>query len=197
MGEIAVTVVTRDADLDALHPDDYREIYDEIRGYRVEEDKYAVSLDAFVGLVHSQFSKAAWSKYHRGELELNRTMRNELRRAVGMPDLTPSVAEVTAEVDPNALVVRVGEGVIDRLVMVAGHEPMTVAVNGSVRAWVMDAHEDAPIVDVTAVTAPRRRRASVSLRPDVFERYNSLRVAHGLTWEELLELAWQRLEPTV
>ena len=39
MGEIAVTVVTRDADLDALHPDDYREIYDEIRGYRVEEDK--------------------------------------------------------------------------------------------------------------------------------------------------------------
>lgn len=195
MGEIAVTVVTRDADLDALHPDDYREIYDEIRGYRVEEDKYSVSLDAFVDLVHSQFSKAAWSKYHRGELELNRTMRNELRRAVGMPDLAPSVAEVTAEVDPNALVVRVGEGTIDRLVMVAGHEPMTVAVNGSVRAWVMDAHDDSPVVDVTAVARPRRKRAGVSLRPDAFERYNALRVAHGLTWEELLELAWQRLEP--
>jgi hypothetical protein len=58
--------------------------------------KRVMSLDAFVTAVRSTFSKAQWSKYHNGQAPLNRTMRNELRTAVGLPLLPPTLAEVNA-----------------------------------------------------------------------------------------------------
>ena len=57
-----VTLVTRDATLDDLSTQDYRDIYDELREKDDRNGSYAVSLDKFVTLVSSQYSKAQWSK---------------------------------------------------------------------------------------------------------------------------------------
>jgi hypothetical protein len=185
-----VTTLTKDAERDQLADDDYREIYDEVRGFVAEEQRYQVSLDAFVGLIHSEFSKAAWSKYHRGELDLNRRMRNELRAAVGMAPLPPTVGEAVAGVDPNAEVVQVGEEMVSRLILVATEQPFKLNVNGRV---FMVEHEDKAARD-GAVTEVTRKRAGISLSPSAFERFNSRRQANGLSWEQLLDMAVAQLE---
>ena len=58
-------------------------------------------------------------------------MRNELRRAVGLAALPPTVAEATATASPSAAVWQVGDGVPDTVIMVSG-EPCTISVNGAV-----------------------------------------------------------------
>lgn len=193
-GELVVTVVTELAGQDSLSDADYREIYAEVRGFDEASGKYAVSLDEFVGLIGSVYSKAAWSKYHRGEMELNRTMRSELRRAVGLPVLPPTVGEAVAGVDEDALVVRVGEGTPDRVVMVAGHEPVLVAVNGTVSAWRGDSwrqgdEETDGSVRAGGVTAVTRSRRGVFVAVSVFDRVNALRRSQGLSWAQVLEAA--------
>ena len=59
--------------------------------------RYGASLDEFATLVASQFSKAAWSKYHRGELELNWTMQRAAAGG-GMPVLPLTVVDAVAGV---------------------------------------------------------------------------------------------------
>ncbi len=186
---LSVRVLTRDASVDALSDTDYREIYDEVRGFDAVTGRYAVSLDEFVGLVGSQFSKAAWSKYHRGELELNRTMRSELRAAVGMPVLPPTVVEAVQGVDPDAEVVQVGDDLVRRVVLVGTGERVTLVCNGTVevaRGEGRGAEDAAPGSRVTAVT---RDRKGVFVPAPVFERVNALRRASGLSWVEVLEAA--------
>lgn len=121
---MTVTLVTRDATLDDLSVADYRDIYDELR-----QDK---SLGAVVALLNSEFSRAMWHQYEHGERALNRTMRNELRRAMGRPLLPPTVAEATAQASPDAAVWQVGEGVPEHVIMVSA-TPVTLHVNGSVQ----------------------------------------------------------------
>ena len=120
---MSVTLVTRDATLDDLSVADYRDIYDELR-----QDK---SLGAVVALLQSEYSRAMWHQYEHGERALNRTMRNELRRAMGRPLLPPTVAEATAQASPDAAVWQVGEGVPEHVIMVS-NAPVTLHVNGSV-----------------------------------------------------------------
>ena len=124
-----VTLVTRDASLDNLSVADYRDIYDELRARDAATGAYGVSLDKFVTLVTSAYSKAQWSKYHNGETALTRTMRNELRRAVGLPLLPPTVAEAAAAASPDAAVWQVGTGPAEHVIMVASPEPLTLHVN--------------------------------------------------------------------
>lgn len=200
MGEaMAVTVITRDGALDALHPDDYREIYDEIRQYDAATNRYGVSLDKFVALVESSYSKTAWWKWHQGELELTRTMRNELRRGVGMPAMNLTIAEAVAGVDENAEVVQVGGETPNRVVLVGTHEAITLHLNGTIEAVTgrngaeqsLTPHAAGKAV-VTKVTN-RAERRSVSLPVTAFERTNEVRLAAGLSWEEFLGLACERL----
>jgi len=72
-----------------------------------------MSLDKLVALIGSEYSKAQWSKYERGHAPLTVTMRNELRRAVGMNQLPPSVPTALADVDPNGIVYKAGKNAPD------------------------------------------------------------------------------------
>lgn len=187
---LPVTVVTADASQDRLGEQDYREIYDEVRGFDEATGKYGVSLDAFVELAHSEYSKAAWSKYHRGELELNRTMRNELRGAVGMTLLPPTIAEATASVDADATVVQVGGDTVRRVVMLGMDEPVTVHWNGTVSAWVGTAgNTESGNASDSRVTGVTRDRKAVFVPARLFDRVNALRKESGLSWGEVLEAA--------
>ena len=187
---LSVRVLTRDASVDALGDTDYREIYDEVRGFDAVSGRYAVSLDEFVGMVGSQFSKAAWSKYHRGELELNRTMRSELRAAVGMAVLPPTVVEAVQGVDPDAEVVQVGDDLVRRVVLVGTGERVTLVCNGSVTAETGSRGEgEMAATPGSRVTGVTRDRKGVFVPAPVFERVNALRRASGLSWVEVLEAA--------
>ena len=69
-------IVTENASHDDLSEQEYREIFDELREQ--------LSLTQFVGYIRCEYSRALWSKYERCLCDLNRTQRNELRRAGGL-----------------------------------------------------------------------------------------------------------------
>src|SRR3990167_8538710 len=99
---IPIRTITINASRDDLTEQDYRDIFEEFR------EKY--SLRAFVELAKSGYSIAYWSKYERGEFELTRQAKNEMRRAVGLPALPLTVAESVADVDAGAGVIEIGAG---------------------------------------------------------------------------------------
>lgn len=187
MSEIPVTTVTRNASVDDLTDADYRDIYDEVRQLDPDTGNYAISLDKFVSLAHSIYSKALWSKYHNGGIELNRTMRSELRSAVGLDPLPATIAEATtAHLDPNAEVVAVGEGTGNRCIIIAEPQPLLISVNGVITAQ----HAPTPHSDrVTTVTRQRRDYWRPCLSPDLRERVES----SGKSIDELLTIALEAL----
>lgn len=143
-----VTVVTVDAERDDLTEQDYREIYNELRGQDpARAGAYAVSLDRFVQAIGSHYTKGLWSKWQRwwvqekGANPLNREMRSELRQAVGLPPLAATVVQAVAGVDPNAQVVQVGDRVPDQVVLVGVDGPIRLHINGTVRVEEQDPGE--------------------------------------------------------
>lgn len=185
-GGVAVTAVTltERADADELSDQDYWEVYHfELRGWDEGAQKYRVSLDAFVDLVHSTYSKALWSKYHNGVAPLNRTMRNELRLAVGMAALPLTVAEAVASVDGNARVVRVGTEKPDQVLLIGDPGPLTITVNGAVTARRSSA--------VTPVTGRLRRKY---VRPVANGTQKARRDALGVSWGEIFDAGLDALE---
>lgn len=172
-----VTEVTRDAQTDSLSSEDYREIFEELRRGR--------SLRQFVELIGSVYSIAYWSKVDRNDAALTRPACNELRRAVGIPDLPVTVEDALAVVDPNAVVYQVGDDRPDRVILVGCNHPLRMSLNGTLTASA-DGH-------VTAVTR-RPRRVSVSIQPTLHERLNALRAARGWSWAELFEAIAETLE---
>jgi len=94
---------------DPLSESDYRDIFAELR--------QQISLDKLVALVGSEYSKAQWSKYERGQAPLTVAMRNELRAAVGMNQLPPSVQSALSDIDPNGTVYKAGKTAPDAAFM--------------------------------------------------------------------------------
>ena len=187
-----VTMVTRDATLDDLSLTDYRDIYDELRGRDPVTGAYAVSLDKFVTLVTSAYSKAQWSKYHNGETTLTRAMRNELRRTVGLAPLPPTVAEATAAASPDAAVWQVGDGPAEHVIMVTTPEPIALHVNGavSVVSTETESQQNARVTGVTRTPAQRRHYA----RPTATEAQNNRRLALCVQWREIIDAGLAALE---
>lgn len=171
---IPVTVVTRNANTDDITDDDYRDIYDELRQQH--------PLRQFAQLTQTGYSIAWWSKFERREVELTRTARNELRRAVGLPALPLTIGEAAALADPNATVYRVGDGVPDVVILAAHQAPLVMSLNGTLNA-VEDTPPNPRVTEVTRAT----QRKSVHVGVALWQRLNSARQAAGLTWDEYLE----------
>jgi len=179
-------LLTREAGRDDLSERDYREIYEELRDFDAATGRYGLPLDRFVALVGSAFSKGSWSKYHRGEMVLNRTMRGELRRAVGMSELPMTVGEAVGGADVNAEVWRIGEGEVGRVLLVGAPGPLRVMLNG--RVSVEEVGELPGVGEGEAVTGVtrRRKRCAVSLPEGLFGELNAARLAAGVGWSEFL-----------
>jgi len=195
-----VTMVTRDATLDDLSLTDYRDIYDELRGRDPITGAYAVSLDKFVTLVTSAYSKAQWSKYHNGEATLTRTMRNELRRTVGLVPLPPTVAEATAAASPDAAVWQVGQGPAEHVIMVTTPEPITLHVNGAVS--VVGADATMPTLSPVTPVTQARQRARKAPRPFVSKRQEArlkvlAQAGFCFSWSEVINSGLAALEREV
>lgn len=183
-----VTLLTRAAaSAETLTDADYREIYDELRS--------KCALRQFAAAIGSAVSFGWWSNYERdASAVLSRARRNELRRAVGLPELPVTVAQAVAGVDPDATVYQVGAAAAARVVLVGADAPpaLTLRLNGAL-AVADDVPQNA---DVMAVTCPRRRapRGTILVSIALRQRLNAARVAAGQTWEEYLTARMKRQE---
>jgi len=181
---IPVQRLTIHASQDNLTDEDYLDIYNEVRKQDpTDKDSYAVSLAQFITASGSQYSKAAWSKYHRGELDLNRTMRSELRRAVGLDPLPPTLHEIMDDVHPDAEVVRMGNEPVNRVILTGVTGRLSLSLNGSVTLADASAQET-PITSVISTQGARRdKRHRLTVTS---ENYEWLQGA-GVTVNEAIE----------
>lgn len=178
-----MTTLTTAATYDDLTDSDYRDIYDEIRAGH--------ALRGFIEVAGSTLSASWWSQWEKGGKNLTRRARNDLRRAVGLPLLPPTVEEaVAAHVHPDATVARVGDDPqARRVLLLATGDDVTVTWNGS-------GPQMAASADVTGVarTQPentvrrsrRTKRAALSVSVELHEQLNAARQRAGLSWPAFL-----------
>jgi hypothetical protein len=171
-----VTRVTHKATHDELSAADYRDIFTEVRE--------KMSLDKFVALSGSQYSKAQWNKYeHAPDMALTRAMCNDLRRAVNMDELPLTVADAVSVASPDASVWRVGDGVPEHVIMV-GSAPVTLHVNGGVSEVVRNS-------DVTRLHGATRRFVRPVVSDSQKARFDALR---GAKWRDVIDAGLAALE---
>lgn len=175
--DLPVTVVTANAvAADQLSDQDYRDIYTEVRA--------RMTLRAMIELVGSRYSPGWWSKYEHGQAELTRIARNELRRAVDLPQLPPTLAEVIARADPDATVYQVGPEPARRIILVGQAGPVALHLNGTLRATDDQTHSTV----LQGLQRPQRHaaRKSIHLPIETWQRLSEARRAANLTWPDFL-----------
>ena len=199
MTDTTVTMVTKDATRgDTLGEADYRDIFTELR--------QNLSLDKLVTVLGSRYSKAVWSRYERGDYEVTRQMRNELRRGVGMAELPATVTDaVAAHASPDAAVWIVGGDVAEHVILVGGADDLTLHVNGGVavmteapcnysndgvdsteiRLGYVDAQNDARAQIGASSTVLRKRPPLV--RPVASQGQEARRVGLGVAWRQVID----------
>ena len=101
-----VTTLTKNAAVDEYTDTDYREMLDE--NWPLDEGGKRISLDKLILHIDSSVSKAMWWKWQKGEGNLTRSMKNDLRRLVGLAELPPTVEAIAWALDPNIEVSQVG-----------------------------------------------------------------------------------------
>ena len=180
----AVTLVTKDATLDDLSRDDYRDMVVELRGM--------MSIDKMIAALDSKWSKPLWAKVEHGEIAANRSQRNELRRYFGKPPLPPTVAESTATASPDAAVWQVGEGPAEHVIMVTTPGPMILHVNGAVTVGSDNATMPCNPGD-NALGRVRRQRRYIA-RPSVSEAQYSRYLALGAKWADVIDAGLAAME---
>lgn len=193
-----VTLVTSNATQDNLTDQDYKDIFAELR--------QNLSLDKLIGVMGSQYSKAAWSRYERGDYELTRQMRCELRRAVSLPELPPTITDaVASHAHADASVWMTGDGRAKHVILVATSHDSTLHVNSGVTVQPSikcypsntpldstenrleyidtDLHGETKIGGSTAFS--RKRRSLV--RPVASPEQNERRAALGVAWRDVID----------
>lgn len=176
-----ITVVTdAQSRTDDLTDQDYRDIYTELRE--------KLSLRQFIGRLDSTASPSWWSQYESGTKELNLERKNELRHAVGLRLLAPSV-QLACSDSPDATVYQVGEGISNRIVKIAQDAPE--ALNLHINGYVLASDSNARVTPVTLARngIVRRGRNCVGiggLQRATRQALDAKRQALGMTWDGFL-----------
>ena len=171
----------RRAGSDDLTPNDYRDIFEELRSGR--------SLRELVSEAGAAQGRIAyWSRYGRNpDAVPDLDGRNELRRLVGLPELAPPAGEVvTAAVDPAAVVWQVGDGAADRVILLATPGAVTLHVNGN-GPELVDSNENALYTDVHGPRSAQKRKAYLTVRLPV--EWRSELKSRGLTVRQIVAAA--------
>ena len=177
------THTLRTAGSDDKTPDDYRDIFVELRANR--------SLRRLVEAAGAAESRIAyWSRYERNpDAVPDLDGKNELRRldGIGLPQLDPPAgAVVAAHADPAAAVWQVGDGPADRVILLAHPGPVTLHVNGN-GPQVVDGNQDALYTDVQAPRSAQRRKAYWTVRLPV--EWRSELASRGLDLRQIVAAA--------
>lgn len=99
--------LTRNAGVDSLSDQDYMDI--------LEELLQTHTLRELVVVLKSQYSFGHWASMRKRERAILRPAKNELRVAMRLPPLPPTIAEAMAIVDENAEVYRTGQETPNRV----------------------------------------------------------------------------------
>lgn len=183
----AITLVTHDATLDDLSAADYQAIYDELRPFDATENKRVPAIRKFCEAIGWDKAPANWTNWEQGQGNLTRSMRNALRKAVGLPELPMTLTEaVTNGASPDASVWAVGEGVAEHVIMVADGAPVMLHVNGSVTIA-----QEPTVTPVTNGKVERNRTRSTYVRPCATASQEGRRIATGASWAEIIEAGLQ------
>ena len=169
-----VTTVTKNAAVDTYADTDYREMLEE--NWPVDESGKRISLDKLILHIDSSVSKAMWWKWQKGEGNLTRSMKNDLRRLVGLPELPPTVEAIAQGLDPNIEVSQVG--IPTHMVLIPDDVVISTA-GGKVTAR-----------PVTTVTEPSKR--TTYHRPWIKKEYRKVMEDLGVSWEQVFEAGLQK-----
>ena len=184
--DLLVTKVTENAGVpETLTDDDYRDIYNELRGYHPDTGLFDLTVGKLVKMIDSKVSRAAWWNYDIGKLALSRKMRNELRAAVGQPLLPPTIEDAMADVDPNGAVFQVGEDTPHRVIIIGDKDPL----------WIHSTPEGLTASRTIATEPPRtppRPRKRVD-RPWVTQEQMQAQESLGVAWKEIIDAGIQAL----
>ncbi len=99
--------LTKNAGIDNLTDQDYMDI--------LEELLQTHTLRELVVVLQSQYSFGHWASMRKGERAILRPAKNELRVAMKLPPLPPTITEAMAVVDENAEVYRTGQETPNRV----------------------------------------------------------------------------------
>lgn len=146
----------------------YCDICDELKG--------SMSWDKFIKMIGSTKNKAQWYEWYKGDRNLLWEMKNDLRKAVGLPLLPEPVAQVLERmVSPDALI-----------------ETYVTEGKGSY----VGIYKKQPTLERFAAGATKRHRTRVGvMRPShVPLRYDEQRRKLGKTWLEVVEAGLVSIE---
>lgn len=169
-----VTTITKNAAADEYADTDYREMLEE--NWPTDDSGKRISLDKLILHIDSSVSKAMWWKWQKGEGNLTRSMKNDLRRLVGLPELPPTVEAVAQGLDPNIEVSQVG---IPTHMVLIPDDVIVSTAGGKVTAR-----------PVTPVTETSKR--TTYQRPWIKKEYRKVMDEMGVSWEEVFEAGLQK-----
>jgi len=175
-------LITQNATTDNLSEQDYKDIFEELRS--------TITLRQFISLSGSSLSPARWSQWAGGSRPLSREMKKDLRRAVNLDGLPPTIEEAISSVHPDAAVAQIGEDKVHRVLLIGLPGPVTVHWNGNGP----QAHQNAPRTVVTGVTAtkPARRYWRPALPPELGQRTKNAGVTKADIQRAIEELLRRR-----
>jgi hypothetical protein len=167
-------ILTENAALDDKTNEDYKDICDEIRNLDDSANKAVMSWDKFVIHIGSFRFKAQWANWRNDKATLQWDMKNDLRRAVGLPELPePAMQVLEKHVHENAKITayKLEPGQLARYVQLSETDPNLP-----------------PNFTGIAVTfKPKRAKRIGVMRPTVPTKYDEWRRKLGKSWEDVIQ----------
>ena len=188
-------ILTENAGVDNLTNEDYKDICDDIRNYDESQAgkrkvlcKDVLSWDKFILQIGSFRFKAQWANWRVGKANLQWDMKNDLRRAAGLPELPEPVQQVLeGHVHENAKIVVHGSelkgGKWAKYVQLSETEPAGITTEKATEIISIVA---APLL-LPEETKPKRKKRVGFMRPSVPTKYDEKRKKLGKSWEQVIQ----------
>jgi len=173
--------------------EDYWNIYCELRNYDPQSRKYGLTATQLIDRLRSKFDRAMWSNYQYSyerslsdpseRIRLTRPMKSELRAAINVAPLVPTVAEAVGAADPDSEVLKIGPGTAQHVIMIGEQCPGILIrfYEGDIRAR--------PLGATSGATQGRRRL----VRPVASKEQEAARMALGLPWKRIIDAGLESL----
>lgn len=181
-------ILTENAALDDKTNEDYWDMCDELRISVDETGKVCnLSWDKFVLRIGSFRFKAQWANWRSGKANLQWDMKNDLRRAVGLPELPKPVQQVLEEhVSENAKIsIGISSGEFQEMVA-SGQWATHVLLSNEEQESYSKLYEK--------VSKPKQKKRIGIMRPTVPIKYDEWRKKLGRSWVEVVQAGLLSIE---
>jgi hypothetical protein len=155
---------------DPMSLDQYLEIYRELSGYDPEKNTWSMTLRDFRDKYGPSVSIHIWGRLRYGEepktTRCRTGMRNDLRRAKGLPELTAGPNSVLTDGSSSAHGFVIGSGSTEVVVLVGEHrDPVRIDIDGqevSAREKKRSSSKSRTPIRHTTITVDKELKAALS-----------------------------------